>query len=299
MSIYIKETDRNLSDVFQRADEEMYADKRSLKENVTRINKCQEENKKIEKVPAIRKARLDSFFKVFKMAAGKGNIFFCDIRYDFSRWDKQVVDNYGLPSEYMFNAGGIWEEKIHPSDRENYNKSVETAFDGGKDEFELSYRVKENSGNYVPCTCKGLVVRNQHGEPEYFGGALFISEGDTKPKIPEERKKRLNSLFDALSIISEDSNVYLCDMHYDYSKWSKGLVEEFGMPSEYMYNAGGIWEEHVHPQDRQIYRDMMDGIFHFKTNGLDLQYRVRRADGEYNVCSALGMLIKDENGYPE
>lgn len=184
MSIYIKETDKNLSDVFQRADEEMYADKGSLKENAARINKSQESNEKIEKVPAIRKARLDSFFKVFKMAAGKGNIFFCDIRYDFSRWDKQVVDNYGLPSEYMYNAGGIWEERIHPSDRQNYNKSVEMAFDGGKDEFELSYRVKENSGNYVPCTCKGLVVRNQHGEPEYFGGALFIREGDTKPKIP-------------------------------------------------------------------------------------------------------------------
>lgn len=88
-------------------------------------------------------------------------------------------------------------------------------------------------------------------------------------------------------------------MHYDYSKWSKGLVEEFGMPSEYMYNAGGIWEEHVHPQDRQAYRDMMDRIFHFKTNGLDLQYRARRADGAYNVCSGLGMLIRDENGYPE
>ena len=288
-----------MSDVFERADEEMYDDKKSLKENVARINIKQFERDEAKKIPAIRKARLDSFFRVFKMAAGKGYIFFCDIRYDLSRWDRQIVDNYNLPSEYMYNAGGIWEQRIHPADREGYSKKVQTAFDGGKDEFQLSYRVKDSSGNYVPCTCKGLVIRNQHGEPEYFGGALFISQDDSGAEISEERKQKLDSMFEALSVISDDSNVYLCDMHYDYSRWSKGLVEEFGMPSEYMYHAGYIWEEHIHPADRQVYHDMIDSVFHFKTNGLDMQYRARKADGEYNVCSGLGILIKDENGHPE
>lgn len=299
MSIYKRGTDQKLSDVFERADEEMYADKKRLKEKVARITANQIGQDIMQKVPASRKARLDSFFRVFKVAAGKGYIFFCDIKYDFSRWDKQVVDNYNLPSEYMYNAGAIWEQRIHPYDRENYAKYVEAAFDGGNDEFELSYRVREKSGNYVPCTCRGLVIRNQHGEPEYFGGALFILEGDTQAKIPEERKQKLDSMFEALSVVSEDSNVYLCDLHYDYSRWSKGLVEEFGLPSEYMYDAATIWEEHVHPIDRRAYRDTMDNIFHFKTSGLDMQYRARRADGEYDVCSGLGLLIKDENGHPE
>lgn len=273
--------------------------KKRLKENMMRINTNQVGQDIMHKVPASRKTRLDSFFRVFKVAAGKGYIFFCDIKYDFSRWDKQVVDNYDLPSEYMYNAGAIWEQRIHPYDRESYRNYVATAFEGGNDEFELSYKIREKSGNYVPCTCRGLVIRNQHGEPEYFGGALFIREGDTKKKIPEERKQQLDSVFEALSIISEESNVYVCDMHYDYSRWSKGLVEEFGMPSEYMYDAGTIWEEHVHPADRQAYREKMDKIFHFKEIGLDIQYRARRTDGEYNVCSGLGLIIKDENGHPE
>ena len=46
-------------------------------------------------------------------------------------------------------------------------------------------------------------------------------------------------------------------MDYDYSRWSKGLVEEFGLPSEYMYDAATIWEEHIHPIDKQAYRDMI------------------------------------------
>ncbi|MBQ8527492.1 MAG: hypothetical protein IJ429_03375 [Lachnospiraceae bacterium] len=45
-----------------------------------------------------------------------------------------MVDNYGLPSEYMYNAGGIWEERIHPDDRENYHNRVEEVFNGVKAE---------------------------------------------------------------------------------------------------------------------------------------------------------------------
>ena len=58
--------------------------------------------------------------------------------------------------------------------------------------------------------------------------------------ITEEAKRRLDSLFEAFSIVSEDTHVFLCDMKYDYSRWSKNLVETFALPSEYMYEAGLI-----------------------------------------------------------
>ena len=34
-------------------------------------------------------------------------------------------------------------------------------------------------------------------------------------KIPEERKRRLDELFEAFSVIGDDTYVYLCDMQYD------------------------------------------------------------------------------------
>ena len=71
MSIYERETDKKISDVFERADEEMYADKERLKEHVTRLNVNQSEHDRVHKIPAIRKARLDSFFRVFQVGAGK------------------------------------------------------------------------------------------------------------------------------------------------------------------------------------------------------------------------------------
>ena len=118
-------------------------------------------------------------------------------------------------------------------------------------------------------------------------------------KIPPKRKKRLDSLFEALAIVGEDTYVFLCDMYYDYSRWSKALVEEFGLPSEYMFNAGEIWEEHVHPEDRDTYRTGIKNIFDGLASGHDMQYRAREVNGEYELCTCRGIVVFDETGQPE
>ena len=114
--------------------------------------------------------------------------------------------------------------------------------------------------------------------------------------IPIERKKKLDKLFECLSVIAEDTHVYLCDMKYNYSKWSKTLVETFGLPSEYMIDAGTIWEEHIHPDDRQVYHDGIESIFAGESAGHDMQYRACKPNGEYEVCTCRGIVIEDEEG---
>lgn len=117
-------------------------------------------------------------------------------------------------------------------------------------------------------------------------------------KIPEEALKNLDSLFESYAIIAEDTYVFLCDMRYDYSRWSKALVESFGLPSEYMYSAGTIWEEHIHPEDRQAYKEGVEAIFAGEQVGHDMQYRARRPDGEYDICTCRGIVINDDEGKP-
>ena len=40
-------------------------------------------------------------------------------------------------------------------------------------------------------------------------------------KITEQAKQQLDSLFESYSLIADDTYVFLCDMNYDYSRWSK------------------------------------------------------------------------------
>ena len=111
--------------------------------------------------------------------------------------------------------------------------------------------------------------------------------------------KKLDSLFEAISIVAEGAYVYLCDMKTDMSRWSKTAVDLFGLPDTYMLNAGDIWAEHIHPDDRESYSRSIDDVFSGKASGHDMQYRARTFDGSYTLCTCRGVVIRDNDGNPE
>ena len=119
------------------------------------------------------------------------------------------------------------------------------------------------------------------------------------PTITRERLDMLDALFRAFEIVSEGTYVYLCDMKYDYSRWSKNAVDAYGLPGEYMVGAGDIWEDHIHPEDREAYHRGIADIFAGTASGHDMQYRARRINGEYDVCTCRGVVIRDPSGVPD
>ncbi|MBP5281256.1 MAG: GGDEF and EAL domain-containing protein [Lachnospiraceae bacterium] len=117
--------------------------------------------------------------------------------------------------------------------------------------------------------------------------------------MSEEDKRKLDALFQAFSTVAEGTYVFLCDMEYDYSRWSKTAVDTFGLPDEYMSGAGEIWEDHIHPEDREAYRTSIASIFAGRDCGHDIQYRALKKDLEYVVCTCRGVVISDGNGNPK
>ncbi len=110
---------------------------------------------------------------------------------------------------------------------------------------------------------------------------------------------RLNSIFDTVSVIAEGAYVFLCDMKTDISRWSESAVDFFDLPSEYMHNAGKIWAEHIHPDDRKAYENNINDVFSGKSASHNIQYRAKSADGSYTVCTCRGMVIRNDDGTPE
>ena len=119
-----------------------------------------------------------------------------------------------------------------------------------------------------------------------------------KVEISEERKRELDNLFHAFEIVSEGAYVFLCDMKYDYSRWSETAVQYFGLPDPYMFHAGDIWEQHIHQDDRKSYRESIQAIFAGTDSGHDMQYRARDRQGRYVVCTCRGSVLRDEDCSP-
>ena len=118
------------------------------------------------------KFRLDSLFEAFSIVSEGSYVFLCNVTADFSRWSARAVDAFDLPGEYMVGAGALWERLIHPDDRKAYRENIDALFRGEIHTHDLQYRVKNREGNYVVCTCRGIIMRYEDGRPRYFGGVI-------------------------------------------------------------------------------------------------------------------------------
>ena len=118
------------------------------------------------------KNRLDSLYEAFSVIAGEKYVYLCDMQRDVSRWSEKAVEYFDLPDIYMENAGSIWAEHIHPDDRKSYAKSIQEIFEGKTENHDMQYRARAKDNTYAVCTCKGVIIRDDEGNPQYFGGAI-------------------------------------------------------------------------------------------------------------------------------
>ena len=170
---YRPKEDHTVEDVFNRADNLMYADKTHLKETKLLLEtRTFKEKANVRMISDERRIMLDALFRSFETVSEGTYVYLCDMKYDFSRWSKAAVDAYGLPSEYMYGAGDIWENQIHPEDRAAYHKGIDEIFTGNAAGHDMQYRARRVTGEYDVCTCRGVVIRDPSGEPDYFAGTI-------------------------------------------------------------------------------------------------------------------------------
>ena len=249
--------DRSVTDIFNRADSRMYGDKAYLKEQklIREMHTMKEQTPGIEPISEERRIKLDSLYKAFEVIAEGTYVFLCDMKHDFSRWSKNAVDTFGLPAEYMYGAGDIWENQIHPKDRAAYHKGIEDIFSGNASGHDMQYRARRTSGTYDVCTCRGVVIRDQIGEPDYFAGTIrnhgiqghidtltglrnqygFFEDLDSIIK----RAKEISVLLFGISRFSEINEIY--GYHFGnrvLQSYARSLVEDIGNMG-YVYRIDG------------------------------------------------------------
>jgi len=114
----------------------------------------------------------DRTFTAFSGTSERSYLYLCNMNTGVSRWSPAAVRYFGLPGEYMFNAGKIWESYIHPQDREMYHEDITAVFSGRRQVHELEYRARNRLGEYVVCTCRGVVLKGDGTAPDLFAGTI-------------------------------------------------------------------------------------------------------------------------------
>lgn len=164
----IKEKDKTISEYLSLADKKMYHFK--MKHYI--------EQKKLKYSNHIDKNGLDDrMFDIFTKTKVNRYAYIHNMETNVSRWSIQTVKDFGLPYEYIYDAGKIWGERIHPDDRKAYEEDIDAVFSGRKECHDITYRVRLKNGKYVYCRCEGYVLRGRTAqEPNLFAGVLSIKE---------------------------------------------------------------------------------------------------------------------------
>lgn len=171
LATYNPALDASFADVFNRADHEMYENKKLIKSR-----KDVEAFKKMDNIEtpitADRKRILDGLFGALYTVAGGGYIYLDDMRHDYSRWSLPLLDDFGIKTEYMYHADRVWRKYIHPEDLKAYNEVIKALFNGSADLIPIVYRARKRDGNYVLLATRCFVLNDSDGKPEYFGGII-------------------------------------------------------------------------------------------------------------------------------
>ena len=173
LAVYDSEKDTCLTDIFNRADQLMYENKKEIK--AIESDRLIKDIDKIElPVEPDRKRMLDSLFGAMCTVSGGGYVFLCDMRCDYSRWSLSLVDDFAMPSEYMYHAGRLWQQKVHPDDQEAYKEGLEAILLTKKiSPHHLVYRAKRADGRYVSLTFRDFVLNDSEGKGDFFGGIII------------------------------------------------------------------------------------------------------------------------------
>jgi diguanylate cyclase (GGDEF)-like protein len=232
---------------------------------------------------------LDSLFEAFSYVSSANYVYVCDMKTDLSRWNRDAVNYFSLPSEYMTNASEIWASYIHPDDREEFISDVKKLFSGEHSTHNLQYRVRNRFGQYVVCTCRGVVLKNDKGEPNYFCGAMTNHGIENENDVLTGLKNQYGFFLELNNILAEKTPCNLIMLGftkflninnmYGYTIGNRVLqhaarfLQKIADPDDRIYRLDGtrfaiITErqslEHIH----RVYNGVLERMRSYSVNGM-------------------------------
>lgn len=156
----------NIDDFISRADKRMYMDKNRFYQD-----------KKNDRRDHDKAFKLDVGLKYIPFEgitfSNENRYFYVtDLGTGMTRWSLNSVDYFGLSGEYITDAGQEWGQLVHPNDRQRVTEDLRQILNGEKQLHNMNYRIRNKSGEYITCTCKGKVISNPNGEGYLFVGAV-------------------------------------------------------------------------------------------------------------------------------
>ncbi len=163
--------------------------------------------------------------------AGQIGVWDWDVIHDRIEWSDRVYEIHGVPRAQFGGAVEEYTKLIHPEDRQRVSRAISEALQPGVP-YEIEFRVIRPDGAVRWVSTRGLVFRNEKGEPIRMLGA---TTDVTERKEAEANLRQQWHTFDtALSHTPDFTYTFDLEGRFTYvnrallSLWNKTLEEAIG-----------------------------------------------------------------------
>ena len=127
-------------------------------------------NNRIPLSPCLRRFRF--YFDLLGKTT-KDYLFFTDLQENLVMVSPNLVNEFELPGEIMYDFDQYWVPLVHPEERGAYQASIGKVLSSQVPcEHNMEYRVKNRKGEYVWICCRGRVGLDRDGKPYMFIGTM-------------------------------------------------------------------------------------------------------------------------------
>ncbi|GHA34414.1 hypothetical protein GCM10007103_14800 [Salinimicrobium marinum] len=179
---------------------------------------------------------------------------------------------------------------VHPEDREAYKNAIDHTHATGEP-LDMVTRINRADGTTRHVHRRAAIIYDEKGKPvRVYGTVQDITE---RLKAEEERNK-FNKLLRATETIAETGS-YEADLQSNNIFFSAGLFRLFGEEPDSFVPSQEWLEEHSHPEDVPIVREILEKA---RTSKKGYQYtrRIFHKSGEMRILEANGSVVTDAEG---
>ena len=156
----------NLRDVLRVADYMMYRNKTELKREVA-VGTVHENGTRLNLY-----GLTDRVFDAMCLTSEEFYPYMTNLETNVTRIAPAMAAFFGLESEFIQDFLTVWMERVHPADRDGYERDIRATLKGLQEYHFYRYRARAKDGTYVDVTCRGGLYHGRDGEPDIFSGYI-------------------------------------------------------------------------------------------------------------------------------
>jgi two-component system CheB/CheR fusion protein len=211
-------------------------------------------------------------------------------------WNESFYKRFGYERANEVNRGDAWLGFIHPDDRERISHSIHEAINNNSQNWSDHYRFHKADGSYARIFDRGTVLADGNGTPYRMVGAMMdVTELEISQQKLSEKNDELQALIEEFSFVTDfmPQIVWATKPDGYHEFYNKGWYNYTGLDFDGSKDHG--WEQVLHPDDlERTWKNWKESLATGKP--YEIEYRLRRYDGEYRWFLARAIPLRDDEG---